>query len=57
MLIEKVEEYAKQVGAKELIIPASVYGCDFYKKMGYDYYQGITTTNKNGEYILSKILK
>ena len=51
MLIEKVEEYAKQVGAKELIIPASVYGCDFYKKMGYDYYQGITTTNKNGEYI------
>lgn len=57
MLIEKVEEYAKQVGAKELIIPASVYGCDFYKKMGYDYYQGITTNNKNGEYILSKILK
>lgn len=53
-LIEKIEKYACEIGAKELIIPASIYGCEFYKKMGYDYYNGIKELNKDGEYVLSK---
>ncbi len=54
MLIQKVEEHAREIGAEELIILASVYGCEFYKKLGYDYYKGIETPNEDGEYILSK---
>lgn len=53
-LIEEIEKYAIQIGARELIIPASVYGCEFYKKIGYDFYNGITEQNEDGEYILSK---
>ena len=54
LLIKEIEKYALQIGAKELIIPASIYGCEFYRKMGYEFYHGIKTPNKDGEYILSK---
>lgn len=53
-LIEEIEKYAIKIGARELIIPASVYGYEFYKKMGYDFYNGMTEPNEDGEYILSK---
>ena len=53
-LIEEIEKYASEIDAKELIIPASIYGCEFYKKMGYDFYNGIEELNKDGEYVLSK---
>ena len=36
-LINAVEEVAKAINVKELIVPASVYGCEFYHKLGYDY--------------------
>lgn len=54
MLIKEIEKYALQIGAKELIIPASIYGCEFYKKLGYYFYNGITKQNKDGEYVLAK---
>lgn len=54
LLIKNIEEYALQIKADELFIPASIYGCDFYKKLGYDYYNGIKEINKDGEYVLSK---
>lgn len=54
MLIQKIEEYASEKQATELLIPASIYGCEFYKKLGYDYYHGIKTLNEDGEYVLSK---
>ena len=54
LLIKEIEKYASQIGAKELIIPASVYGCEFYRKLGYEFYHGIKTQNEDGEYILSK---
>lgn len=54
LLIQKIEEYASQIGAVELLIPSSIYGCEFYKKLGYDYYNGIKELNKDGQYILSK---
>ena len=53
-LLKEIENCASQIGAKELIIPASVYGCEFYRKMGYEFYRGIKTPNEDEDYILSK---
>ena len=55
-LIQKIEEYAERINAEELLIPASVYGLEFYRKLGYDFYNGNSTQNKDGEYILSKTI-
>ena len=56
MLIEKVESLAHEVGAKTLIIPASVRGLEFYRKLGYDYLNGIKEQNEDKEYMLEKSL-
>lgn len=56
MLIKKIEEYAKSVGAKELYIPASIYGCEFYRKLGYNYLDGKKEVNEDKEYTLVKYL-
>lgn len=56
MLIKKIEEYAKSIGAKELYIPASIYGCEFYRKLGYDYLNGKKELNEDKEYTLVKYL-
>lgn len=56
MLIKKIEEYAKSIGAKELYIPASIYGCEFYRKLGYDYLDGKKELNEDKEYTLVKYL-
>ena len=56
LLIKAIEKYALSIGAKELIIPASVYGCEFYRNLGYEFYNGKKELNKDGEYILSKRL-
>lgn len=53
-LIKEIEKYAVQLGIKELIIPASVYGCEFYRKLGYDYLDGKKEQNEDKEYILVK---
>ena len=55
-LIQKIEEYAERINAEELLIPASVYGLEFFRKLGYDFYNGNSTQNKDGEYILSKTI-
>ena len=39
-LIQNIEEIAVNLGCKELIIPASVYACEFYRKYGFDYLDG-----------------
>lgn len=54
LLIQRIEEYAKEIGARELLIQSSVYALDFYRKLGFDYYKGINTQNEEGEYTLSK---
>lgn len=56
-LINEIEKYAKDLGAEKLIIPASIYGCEFYRKLGYNFYNGISSPNQDGEYILSKQLE
>ena len=53
-LIQKIDEYAEEIGAEEVLIPASVYGLEFYRKLGYNFHNGNSSQNKDGEYILSK---
>ena len=53
-LIEKIEEVAINIGCKELVIPASVYACEFYRKFGFDYLNAKKIQNEDKEYILIK---
>ena len=53
-LIENIEEIAKNIGCKELIIYASVYACEFYRKFGFDYLNSKKVQNEDKEYILIK---
>lgn len=54
MLIQEIEKYAKSIGVKELVIPASIYGCEFYRKLGYNYLDGKKEMNEDREYMLVK---
>ena len=49
-----IDEYAKEIGKEEELIPTSIYGLEFYRKLGYDFYNSDYSQNKDGEYILSK---
>lgn len=53
-LIQKIEEVAVNIGCKELVIPASVYACEFYRKFGFDYLGGKKIQNEDKEYIVLK---
>ena len=53
-LIENIEDIAINIGCKELIVPASVYACEFYRKFGFDYLDGKKIQNEDKEYILMK---
>lgn len=53
-LIENIECTAINIGCKELVIPASVYACEFYRKFGFDYLDGKKVQNEDKEYILTK---
>lgn len=53
-LIQNIEEIAVNIGCKELVIPASVYACEFYRKFGFDYIDGKKIQNEDKEYILVK---
>lgn len=57
LLIETVEEYAKGIGGKKLKVPASAFGLEFYKKLGYDFVNGEPQLNEDKEYIMIKNLK
>lgn len=56
MLINKVEEFAKTIPAKKLVIPASITGCEFYHKLGYEYKDGKKELNEDKMYIMEKYL-
>ena len=57
LLIETVEEYAKCIGGKKLKVPASAFGLEFYKKLGYYFVNGEPQLNEDKEYIMVKNLK
>jgi N-acetylglutamate synthase-like GNAT family acetyltransferase len=54
-LIKKVEEYAKEINAKKLIVPATITGCEFYRKNGYKYVNDRKELNKENMYMMEKI--
>lgn len=56
MLIEKIEKYAQKINAKKLVIPASIAGCEFYHKLGYEYKDGKKELNNDQIYIMEKYL-
>ena len=53
-LIENIENIAVNIGCKELVISASVYACEFYRKFGFDYLDGKKIQNKDKAYMLTK---
>ena len=55
MLINKIEEYAKEINAKKLVIPSSITACEFYHKLGYEYTNG-KNLNEEQMYIMEKLL-
>lgn len=57
MLIQKIEEYAKQLPIKKLVIPASITAHEFYYKLGYGYKDGKKELNKENMYIMEKYLE
>lgn len=57
LLIEEVEKYAKQINAKRLVIPASISGCEFYHKLGYEYENNEKKLNEEKMYIMDKYLR
>ena len=56
MLINKVEQFAKTISEKKLVIPASITGCEFYHKLGYEYKNGKKELNEENMYIMEKYL-
>lgn len=54
-LIKKIEEYAKEIKAKRLVIPATITGCEFYKKMGYEYVNGKKELTEENMYMMEKL--
>lgn len=56
MLIHQIEDYAKEINAKKLVIPASITACEFYNKLGYKYKDGLKKLNSDKMYIMEKKL-
>ena len=56
MLIQEIEKYAHEIKVKKLVIPASITGCEFYHKLGYEYKDGKKELNKDQMYIMEKYL-
>jgi hypothetical protein len=44
----------RDMGAKELHILSSIHACEFYRKLGFDYLNGIKKQNEEKEYMLVK---
>lgn len=53
-LIQDIEKIAVNMGCNELVIPASAYACEFYRKLGFDYIDGKKIQNEDKGYILVK---
>jgi len=56
MLMNELEKFAKEIHAKRLVIPASVAGCEFYHKLGYEYVDGKKELNEDKMYIMEKFI-
>ena len=56
LLINEIEKFALTIPAKKLVIPASITGCEFYHKLGYEYANGKKKLNEEQMYIMEKYL-
>lgn len=56
-IIEALENDEYFFRAKRIEIPASITACEFYRKFGYDYKNGINKVNDEQLYILEKFRK
>lgn len=54
-LIETIEDFAKTLPTKKLVIPASITAHEFYFKLGYRYKNGTKELNDNNIYIMEKL--
>lgn len=55
-LIKRIEKYAREINVKRLIVPASITGCEFYHKLGYNYKDNKKELNNDKMYIMEKYL-
>ena len=56
MLMNKLEEYAREIKAKKIIIPASITGNEFYHKLGYKYKNNKKELDEKQHYMMEKDL-
>ncbi|HEY8890324.1 MAG TPA: GNAT family N-acetyltransferase [Clostridium sp.] len=54
IIIKTLESDEYFLRAKRIEIPSSITACEFYKKMGYDYKDGIVKLDGEGHYRLEK---
>jgi N-acetylglutamate synthase-like GNAT family acetyltransferase len=55
-LMKHLEEYAKEIQAKKIIVPASITGNGFYYKLGYKYRDNKKELDDGGHYMMEKTL-
>ena len=53
-IIQTLEQDEYFLRAKRIEIPASITACAFYRKMGYDYKNGVVQVDEEGLYRLEK---
>mgnify|MGYP004468820119 CR=1 FL=1 len=41
-----------EIKAKRLVVPASIFRCEFYHKLGYEYLNGEKVLNEENMYIM-----
>lgn len=54
LIVETLEKDEYALRAKRIEIPASITGLEFYKRMGYDYKNNVTSPDEEGLYRLEK---
>ena len=54
LIIETLEKDEYALRAKRIEIPASITGLEFYRRMGYDYKNKVTSPDEEGLYRLEK---
>ena len=53
-MIKTLEQDEFALRAKRIEIPASITACAFYRKLGYDYKNGVNQTDEEGLFRLEK---
>ena len=56
-IVETLEQDEFALRAKRIEIPASITACAFYRKLGYDYKNGVDQVDAEGLYRLEKYIK